>query len=100
MRSSAIREELGVEPLLLHIERSQLRWFGPLVRIPASGGYLDMTNWEEAPLGGPEQMRGIISLSWPDISPKGAGRGGQGEGELDFSAQAAAPMRGTWISGR
>ena len=26
-RSSTIRRELGVEPLLLHIERSQLRWF-------------------------------------------------------------------------
>jgi len=26
-RSSTIRGELGVEPLLLHIERSQLRWF-------------------------------------------------------------------------
>ncbi|KAI3353668.1 hypothetical protein L3Q82_004913 [Scortum barcoo] len=30
----SLREELGVEPLLLHIERSQLRWFGHLFRIP------------------------------------------------------------------
>ncbi|KAJ8003299.1 hypothetical protein DPEC_G00167980 [Dallia pectoralis] len=34
VRSSVIREELGVEPLLLCIERSQLRWFGHLVRMP------------------------------------------------------------------
>uniref|UniRef100_A0AAQ4PNU2 Reverse transcriptase domain-containing protein n=1 Tax=Gasterosteus aculeatus aculeatus TaxID=481459 RepID=A0AAQ4PNU2_GASAC len=33
-RSSAIREELGVEPLLLCVKRSQLRWFGHLVRMP------------------------------------------------------------------
>ncbi|KAJ7993845.1 hypothetical protein DPEC_G00258930 [Dallia pectoralis] len=34
VRSSVIREELGVEPLLLCVERSQLRWFGHLVRMP------------------------------------------------------------------
>ncbi|WP_214636687.1 hypothetical protein, partial [Mycobacterium tuberculosis] len=34
VRSSAIREELGLEPLLLYLERSQLRWFGHLVRMP------------------------------------------------------------------
>ncbi|TWW71626.1 hypothetical protein D4764_16G0001230 [Takifugu flavidus] len=34
VRSSAIREELGVEPLLLHVERSQMRWLGHLVRMP------------------------------------------------------------------
>ncbi|TWW55949.1 hypothetical protein D4764_09G0009990 [Takifugu flavidus] len=33
-RSSAIREELGVEPLLLHVERNQMRWIGHLVRMP------------------------------------------------------------------
>jgi len=33
-RSSDIRRELGVEALLLHVERSQLRWCGPLVRRP------------------------------------------------------------------
>jgi len=31
-RSSVIREGLGVEPLLLRIERSQVRWLGHLVR--------------------------------------------------------------------
>ncbi|TWW75583.1 hypothetical protein D4764_13G0002450 [Takifugu flavidus] len=34
VRSSAIREELGVEPLLIHVERSQMRWLGHLVRMP------------------------------------------------------------------
>ncbi|KAK3548003.1 hypothetical protein QTP70_001912 [Hemibagrus guttatus] len=34
VRSSVTREELGVEPLLLHIERGQLRWLGHLFRMP------------------------------------------------------------------
>ncbi|TWW69469.1 hypothetical protein D4764_18G0002750 [Takifugu flavidus] len=34
VRSSAIREELGVESLLLRVERSQMRWLGHLVRLP------------------------------------------------------------------
>uniref|UniRef100_A0A8C6PHS8 Reverse transcriptase domain-containing protein n=1 Tax=Nothobranchius furzeri TaxID=105023 RepID=A0A8C6PHS8_NOTFU len=34
VRSSVIQEGLGVDPLLLHIERSQLRWLGHLVWIP------------------------------------------------------------------
>uniref|UniRef100_A0A669C5T3 Reverse transcriptase domain-containing protein n=1 Tax=Oreochromis niloticus TaxID=8128 RepID=A0A669C5T3_ORENI len=34
VRSSAIREGLRVEPLLLHIKRSQLRWFEHLTRMP------------------------------------------------------------------
>ncbi|KAK3523520.1 hypothetical protein QTP70_001888 [Hemibagrus guttatus] len=34
VRSSATREELGVDPLLLHIERGQLRWLGHLFRMP------------------------------------------------------------------
>jgi len=34
VRSSDIRRELGVESLLLRVERSQLRWFGHLIRMP------------------------------------------------------------------
>ena len=34
VRSAVTREGLGVEPLLLRLERSQLRWFGHLVRMP------------------------------------------------------------------
>ncbi|XDV13498.1 hypothetical protein PO909_001890 [Leuciscus waleckii] len=34
VRSSVTREELRVEPLLLHIKRGQLRWLGHLFRMP------------------------------------------------------------------
>jgi hypothetical protein len=34
IRSSDIRETLQIEPLLLHIERSQLRWLGHVLRMP------------------------------------------------------------------
>ncbi|KAK3567833.1 hypothetical protein QTP86_027230 [Hemibagrus guttatus] len=34
VRSSVTREELRVEPLLLHIERGQLKWLGHLFRMP------------------------------------------------------------------
>ena len=34
VRSSVISEGLGVEPLLLRIDRSQMRWLGHLVRMP------------------------------------------------------------------
>ena len=34
MRSSEIRKFLNIEPLLLRIERSQLRWFGHVSRMP------------------------------------------------------------------
>jgi len=34
VRSSDIRRELGVVPLLLRVKRSQLRWFGHLISMP------------------------------------------------------------------
>ncbi|KAK0138508.1 Copper homeostasis protein cutC [Merluccius polli] len=34
VRSSVIRQELGVDPLLLRVERSQMRWLWHLVRMP------------------------------------------------------------------
>ncbi|XP_051775984.1 uncharacterized protein LOC127526050 [Erpetoichthys calabaricus] len=34
VRSSVIREGLRLEPLLLRIERSQMRWLGHLIRMP------------------------------------------------------------------
>ena len=33
-RSTAIRESLDIESLLLRIERSQLQWFGHVSRMP------------------------------------------------------------------
>lgn len=37
VKSSVTQEELGVELLLLHIKRSQLRWFGHLYRMMSPG---------------------------------------------------------------
>ena len=34
VRSSVIRKSLEIEPLLLHIEKSQLRWLGHVLRMP------------------------------------------------------------------
>ena len=34
VRSSELRKSLNIEPLLLRIERSQLRWFGHVSRMP------------------------------------------------------------------
>lgn len=34
VRRSVLREELRVEPLLLHAQRSQSRWFGHQIRMP------------------------------------------------------------------
>ena len=34
VRSAEIRKSLNIEPLLLQIERSQLRWFGHVSRMP------------------------------------------------------------------
>ena len=34
MRSSEIQKSLNIEPLLLRIKKSQLRWFGSVRRIP------------------------------------------------------------------
>ncbi|TWW64123.1 hypothetical protein D4764_03G0011310 [Takifugu flavidus] len=66
VRSSAIREELGVESLLLRVERSQMRWLGHLVRhVPPVGdpredpGHVGETmslDWSEERLGGSLRM--------------------------------------------
>ncbi|KAK7884420.1 hypothetical protein WMY93_027543 [Mugilogobius chulae] len=53
VRSSATREELGVEPLLHHIERGQLRWLGHLYRMPP--GRLLVRCSGHVPLGGGQE---------------------------------------------
>ncbi|KAI3369738.1 hypothetical protein L3Q82_024404, partial [Scortum barcoo] len=70
VRSSVTREELGVEePLLLHIERSQLRWLGHLFRMPP--GRLPREVFQACPTSGggpgedPGHAGGTMSLSWP-----------------------------------
>ncbi|KAJ7998063.1 hypothetical protein DPEC_G00218650 [Dallia pectoralis] len=62
VRSSVIREELGVEPLLLCIERSQLRWFGHLVRMPP--GRLPREVFQARPAG--RRPRGRPRTRWRD----------------------------------
>ena len=63
VRSSDIRRELGVvEPLLLRIERSQLRWFGHLTRMPP--GRLPLEVFRARPTG--KRPRGRPRTRWRD----------------------------------
>ena len=62
VRSSVTREELGVEPLLLHIERSQLRWLGHLYRMPP--GRLPREVFQACPTG--RRPRGRPRTRWRD----------------------------------
>ncbi|KAI3363619.1 hypothetical protein L3Q82_001251 [Scortum barcoo] len=57
VRSSVTREEIGVEPLLLHIERSQLRWLGHLFRMPLDAS-LGRCSRHVPPGGGPGEDPG------------------------------------------
>ncbi|KAK3549306.1 hypothetical protein QTP70_034533, partial [Hemibagrus guttatus] len=62
VRSSATREELGVEPLLLHIERGQLRWLRHLFRMPP--GHLPGEVFRACPTG--KRPRGRPRTRWRD----------------------------------
>ncbi|KAK3552451.1 hypothetical protein QTP86_011720 [Hemibagrus guttatus] len=62
VRSSVTREELGVEPLLLHIERGQLRWLGHLFRMPP--GCLPGEVFRACPTG--KRPRGRPRTRWRD----------------------------------
>ncbi|KAK3559963.1 hypothetical protein QTP86_033662 [Hemibagrus guttatus] len=62
VRSSVTREELGVEPLLLHIERGQLRWLGHLFRMPP--GRLPGEVFRACPTG--RRPRGRPRTRWRD----------------------------------
>ncbi|KAK0156273.1 Craniofacial development protein 2 [Merluccius polli] len=62
VRTSVIREELGLEPLLLCLERSQLRWFGHLVRMPT--GRLPWEVFQARPVG--RRPRGRPRTRWRD----------------------------------
>ncbi|KAK3560105.1 hypothetical protein QTP86_033893, partial [Hemibagrus guttatus] len=78
VRSSVTREELGVEPLLLHIERGQLRWLGHLFWMPPGRlpgeVFPGMPHREEAP--GKTQDTGLC-LSAGLGTPRGpSGRAG------------------------
>ncbi|KAK3539668.1 hypothetical protein QTP70_011124 [Hemibagrus guttatus] len=62
VRSSVTREELRVEPLLLHIERGQLRWLGHLFRMPP--GHLPGEVFRACPTG--KRPRGRPRTRWRD----------------------------------
>ncbi|CAM4603447.1 unnamed protein product [Leuciscus chuanchicus] len=62
VRSSVTREELRVEPLLLHIERGQLRWLGHLFRMPP--GRLPGKVFQACPTG--RRPRGRPRTRWRD----------------------------------
>ncbi|KAK0151875.1 putative uncharacterized transposon-derived protein F52C9.6 [Merluccius polli] len=62
VRSSVIREELGVDPLLLRVERSQMRWLGHLVRMPP--GRLPGEVFRACPTG--RRPRGRPRTRWRD----------------------------------
>ncbi|KAL3043760.1 hypothetical protein OYC64_003589 [Pagothenia borchgrevinki] len=64
VRSSVIREGLGVEPLLLRVERSQLKWFGHLVRMPP--GRLPREVFQARPAG--RRPRGRPRTRWRDYT--------------------------------
>ena len=90
LRGSVMQERLRVESLLLHIERSQLRWFGHLLTF-SYGGVIQLEEGHETD---PENTRDYISLlSWhsPWCPLTIAGGGSWGEGGLDLSAEAAGP---------
>ena len=62
VRSSVIRERFKVEPLLLHIKRSQLRWFRQLVRMLP--GRLPGEMFQVCPTGRGPQDR--LRTGWRD----------------------------------
>ncbi|XP_054621698.1 uncharacterized protein vopp1b isoform X1 [Dunckerocampus dactyliophorus] len=62
VRSTVIRERLRVEPLLLRIERSQMRWLGHLVRMPP--GRLPGEVFRASPTG--KRPRGRPRTRWRD----------------------------------
>ena len=66
VRSLVIREGLGVEPLLLRIERSQMRWLGHLVRMTPGG--LPGEVFEVRPTG--RRPRGRPRTCWIDCVSK------------------------------
>ncbi|TWW62669.1 hypothetical protein D4764_04G0013160 [Takifugu flavidus] len=93
VRSSTIQEELGVEPLLLRVERSQMRWLGHLVRmLPGSvtGEVFRAYPSGRSLLGKTqdtlERLCFSTGLGMPGDSPGRAGRSSWGEGSLGLSS--------------
>ena len=90
VRSSVIREGLGVESLLLRVERSQLRWFGHLSRMPA--GCLPREVYQACPTG--KRPRGRPRIRWRNyISNLAEERLGIPEPELADAARERKAWR-------
>ena len=66
VKSSVICEILRVEPLLPHLERSQLRWFGHLVEMPPER--LHRVVLVACPTG--KRPRGRLRARWRDYISK------------------------------
>lgn len=64
VRSSVIGGKLGVEPLLHHIERSLLKWFGYLVRLPP-GATFPLQLFLSRPSG--KRLSGTPRTLWRDF---------------------------------
>ncbi|KAK9541149.1 hypothetical protein VZT92_001216 [Zoarces viviparus] len=91
VRSSVIRGELGVEPLLLRVERSQLRWFGHLIRMPP--GRLPLEVFQARSTG--KRPRGRPRTRWRDyISQLAWEHLGIPQNELEH----VAGEREVWVS--
>ncbi|KAI3355524.1 hypothetical protein L3Q82_017909 [Scortum barcoo] len=101
VRSSVTREELGVEPLLLCIERSQLRWlWGICFGCPLDASPREV--FQACPTGRRPRRKDpghagetmCLSAGWPGNAsgsvPGRAGGSVWGEGSLGISAQTAA----------
>ena len=91
VRSSDIRRELRVEPLLLLMTRSQRRWFWVSDQgtswVLSFGGFLGMTSWEESPRQTQNLLEGLYISSGPGIAwdPPGGAGGVAGEsGRLGY----------------
>ncbi|KAL1262168.1 hypothetical protein QQF64_007433 [Cirrhinus molitorella] len=96
LRWGVTREELGVEPLLLHIERNQFRWLGHLFRMPL--GHLPGEVFRACPTG--RRPRGRPRTCWRDyVSQLAWQRLGvhleeleDVSGSLELFAETAAPV--------
>ena len=72
VRSSEIWKSFNIEPLLLRIERSQLRWFGHVSRMPQENSpykqYLSKQMGEDKlgdlELDGPITLRILDGIAW------------------------------------
>jgi len=93
VRSSVIRRELGVEPLLLRVERSQLRWFGHLIWMPPGRLPLEVFQARRPQGKTQDTVEGLYlqgGLGTPQDPPECAGKCCGWEGSLGQPAGSAA----------